>query len=793
MPTDDDYGRRERLLLHQHTATQFGPGSAPQSQSQSQPQLHSHSHSHSHLHTNAQSQNPGGTPSGVSAFEDHSSGRYTAAGKAAGVGSGVVHRYEKPPASDQLSTSDVYGGQNHVQERYSQHPGLQGYHQFSTSSSTVGRLDRFSLYGDQVGTDVRNPDQQRYQHAINLGDRFLPTGPKDDEHYATPGLLLSSELFPSPPSPAPTNDRFIPPPPLSPTPSEKYASSQSLSGYCQGASDHGLLPVSSPSPKDRFGTAPASPIPSAKDRSYASAERLLANASPVLQGTQGIYGSSGKDQTNRYSLSSERLLSASPIHAPVPERFAGSRGPDKLQSSPRHERYHHTQEGSRDRYSGSGSERYLSSSPNPEGAHQRYASTERVPAQDAQARRYSTSEQQRYGNGGSPACMDVQSSRCDRFDILAQRYGQRMDRFVSGEHLAPGSSSERLLASGSPSNSNGRYHGSNYTTNTSQTSPCNDNRYSSGSGSSSSALSPTPEAGINRYGNQKNGGEKYFTLSKSSQNYNTDRYQPTGQNSGQERSSRLDRFHAATNPTNSGSGSGSANDSRYSPGRSQTDKNYLSLPKPKDNRFPSTGRVVAPSSGCNSVGNDRAYQSAHTPVERYVPQPPPEILYPGYVDLYIPPSAHTPTDRYVPAADPGDPYMRRDLGFHHHYRLPPPGYPYHHQSQFRFRGFVYAPQNRLGGSPGSSSSTSSTTSAQREFSTSPLLRPKARVSNIEFSAQPRHGGPNPNHSQCCAEHAPQTQTAQRTCCPPARRSLPTCNTVTIANLPTQNNQPHTSW
>lgn len=98
--------------------------------------------------------------------------------------------------------------------------------------------------------------------------------------------------------------------------------------------------------------------------------------------------------------------------------------------------------------------------------------------------------------------------------------------------------------------------------------------------------------------------ERYFTTGSS------DRFQTTGN----------DRFHPPAE--------------RYSPARSVTDK-YLSLPKPKD-RF--SGRITPIS--CTTViatSTDRTYCSsnisyvpptAHTPVERYVPQPPPEVLYP---------------------------------------------------------------------------------------------------------------------------------------------------------------------
>lgn len=156
-----------------------------------------------------------------------------------------------------------------------------------------------------------------------------------------------------------------------------------------------------------------------------------------------------------------------------------------------------------------------------------------------------------------------------------------------------------------------------------------------------------------------------------------------------------------------------------------------------------------------------------------------------YVDRYMPPAAHTPTDRYVPTSDPGDPYMRRDLGFHHHYRLPPPaGYPY--QTHFRFRGFAYATSGRLGGSPGSSSSSSTASNQRETFATSPLLRPKVRGSAVEFGTAAtvtsttttgvgRHVCANP--TACCGD----TSANGRACCQ-MRRSLPP---GTLPAIPTQ--------
>lgn len=165
------------------------------------------------------------------------------------------------------------------------------------------------------------------------------------------------------------------------------------------------------------------------------------------------------------------------------------------------------------------------------------------------------------------------------------------------------------------------------------------------------------------------------------------------------------------------------------------------------------------------------------------------------MDRYVPPAAHTPTDRYVPASDPGDPYMRRDLGFHHHYRLAPPaGYPY--QTHFRFRGFAYATTSRLGGSPGSSSSSSTTSNQRETFATSPLLRPKVRSSTVEFGVVASAVGVGTtttttsgvighvcaNTAACCNEASANG----RNCCQ-MRRSLPP---GTLPAIPTQTSS---SW
>ena len=116
--------------------------------------------------------------------------------------------------------------------------------------------------------------------------------------------------------------------------------------------------------------------------------------------------------------------------------------------------------------------------------------------------------------------------------------------------------------------------------------------------------------------------DRYSVGSQNDHQFGQDRYFTTGSNGDRfQTSPGTDRFHTPAD--------------RYSPARSVTDK-YLSLPKPKD-RF--TGRItpISCTTAVATSSTDRTYCSsnvsyvpptAHTPVERYVPQPPPEVLYP---------------------------------------------------------------------------------------------------------------------------------------------------------------------
>jgi len=229
--------------------------------------------------------------------------------------------------------------------------------------------DRFARFNDlsALHGEQRASSSDRYS-VCNPELRFDAVGPNGPSEYANANALagpFASETFPSPPSPAPANDRFVPPPPLSPSPSEKYASSQSLAGY--PATDR-IFPPNSPGSKyNGDGTAPGSPMP-AKER-FASAERLLVNqqsaagdtktdqqryvappdrllsgSSPVLGGLQtglqtGLQASGVYVKDARYAtISADRILSSSPIHAPVPERFVG-KSERYLGESPIHDRY----------------------------------------------------------------------------------------------------------------------------------------------------------------------------------------------------------------------------------------------------------------------------------------------------------------------------------------------------------------------------------------------------------------------------------------------------------------------
>ncbi|XP_057323391.1 inactive rhomboid protein 1 isoform X2 [Microplitis mediator] len=913
MQTNDDYGRRERLLLHQNPTSQYGISSVSGSNigisgSQSVSNNNTGTSSTNNDISNYQKQQyqqseSRASPSTTTSQECYQTACETSSGsnerdqsnEPNNYGAQItMDKYEKQTdklQSQQFDDTTSYGDQSRSissccerfsksqnSEKFNQSSicsgGNQNHHQYSRQqqSTPQNSITQFTRYSEinSVANDQRLLFQSTdcFQRADRFqSDSTLASTPKTSTvgEYANSGILalstskpFSPETFPSPPSPAPTNDRFVPPPPLSPSPSEKYASTHSLANYPSGDR---ILRSGSPNTRDRYGTAPASPILKnrftsaekllavnstsntnttydAKDqqqRYTSSTERLLVTGSPVLGGLQrdsvNLFPvSSANNESNRYPLSPERLVTSSPMHAPVPERFASKVKDRFILESPNHERYQRQESSGihHERFSTiSNCERYISNSQNPESAHNRYSSTERAlvstsTSETLQSRCFTSSEQypkysdrnDRCTSSNSPAPTEYSCRysafqdtsgqarySTDRFnDLTLQRYSQSRtnDRFneryltsLSPTHdgrinsesnrYASTSSTERLLVSSSPSSSENSRYQNLYTT--------------SGQMSNDRFVqqSPTLEnnSTIRSYQNQTSTkSDKFIQVSKSVSSY--DRYQLTNpdkyDHTNQERIYGFEKYSSSTIGNDRYQGSEQryhGNSENYSPARVVGDK-YLSLPKPKDT-YP-TGRII---SSCSSVvtgneargfGNSSGVSSyvppnAHTPVERYVPQPPPEVLFPDrYVDRYGSSAAHTPTDRYVPTADPGDPYMRRDLGFHHHYRLPPPGYPYH-QTHFRFRGFAYASPGRLGGSPGSSSSSSST-SVQREFSTSPSLRPKVRASAIEFTSNIR-----PSQS-CCGDGVG----GQRNCCQ-VRRSLPP---GALSSIPS-NQSAHSSW
>ncbi|XP_023290207.1 SH3 and multiple ankyrin repeat domains protein 1-like [Orussus abietinus] len=792
MPTDDDYGRSSRLLSQQHPSGQYVGSSGVG--------LVSGAVCAQGVSCAQSSPPPGGSGDHLENY-------------------GV--RYEKPEKVDP-----------HHHHHYPHHRREEDFaarvsHQYSSrvggQSQGGGLSERYSRYqelgcpeqyqgGDGQGvasaasaSDHRRHGSQEAQEEDYGGSKkHLPVA---DQSRGNP----FGETFPSPPSPAPAGDRFVPPPPLSPPPGEKYSSSGTLAGY---AAPDRLLAAGSPVPRYPGGPgaskergppdrvlAPATSSPAHGDQRYGGGG---ANGSPVLQQDRSGYclpGGAGKEvappdrSDRRYPGQSGGELGLSPHHAALlPERYAAVKGAAVA------DRYHRQEvaPAATATVAAQRHERYLSASPNPEGAHhQRYQGSTASSSSSTCSAEQSALQQRRYSASGpehsSPGPGDL-AARFLGFQEVAQathrylgtdrfaeqhtpRYGsaQARERYLvaaslPGADRPPGgqgppdgryscSSTERLLASASPSSDAGRFYGA---------------FVGSGlPGAERYGLSPTSEGGL-RYGPKSS--DKYLPLGKSLQAY-AERYQggPDPFQGALERyqPGPPDRYLAPADPL------------RYSPARgAQGPDKYLGpLAKPKD-RFPPagpppTGRIANPPAPA-SVPASYVPPNAHTPVERYVPQPPPEVLYPErYAERYVPPAAHTPTDRYVPAADPGDPYMRRDLGFHHHYRLPPPGYPYH-QGHFRFRGLAYAPPGRLGGSPGSSSSGSST-SNQRELSTSPLLRSKNR-NQVEF--QPRQGPANP--APCCSQDVPLP--GQRTCCPTLRRSLPP---GALPAIPTQTT--HSSW
>lgn len=411
MPTDDDYGRRERLLL-QHQTGQYGQPGSP-------------------LRSSAT-----GTANGKSSTSSNTSS------SSSGTGVGSHEQYSRQPISQGLYSSryDQSGDHHHLHHS--------SYQQLSSVCDRSHGGKKTSEYANLAGgPPVANP--------FSGTETFLP----------------------SPPSPAPAgSDRFVPPPPLSPSVSDKYSSSQSLANYHPGDRHVSANSASAQQPgvpgtkeQQRFSSTDRLLAGDGKDTrgsytgSSSSTERLLASASPVLgvlsercpggpYKDSSVSSSGSSSGSIRYGISStERLLSSSPIHAPVPEKFANSSSTAAgayFKDSPLHERYHQQAGSGAQHYSGP-SERY---SPNPpeaarystsgerrystdqalEAASQKYAPDSRASPGPTE---FASGRYQGYQESGSGSSQRYGTS--DRFNDLAlQRYAQNSGRPPSDRFLA---------------------------------------------------------------------------------------------------------------------------------------------------------------------------------------------------------------------------------------------------------------------------------------------------------------------------------------------------------------------
>lgn len=356
MPADDDYGRRERLLLHQLPSVQYAQSSS------------------------------------ASPNVSTSTGTNQVVGLA---------DYHCPRLSEgqQLQCPDQFGRHDDVP---SDKPDDKG-------SKDTFRMQLSSVHHQYTPSkSCRSNSTNEYANSCVLVSQH--------------GGMFSADGFPSPPSPAPANDCFVPPPPLSPNSSpsrsEKYASSQSLTGY---PSTDRKASKDSHSNRDRFGTAPTSPIPTAnKDIRFSSAERLLVGTSFLEQ----------KDERpQRYfaSSSTERLLSAaSPVLSSDRKdisRYSAISADKLLCTSPNQDKCEY--ERAHERYI----ERFLSNSPKKERQH--YSSTERILGANPDQQRYSNVETSlglpKYSD--RPSSTPVANEYQSRFSTLPDASHRYADRF----------------------------------------------------------------------------------------------------------------------------------------------------------------------------------------------------------------------------------------------------------------------------------------------------------------------------------------------------------------------------
>lgn len=204
--------------------------------------------------------------------------------------------------------------------------------------------------------------------------------------------------------------------------------------------------------------------------------------------------------------------------------------------------------------------------------------------------------------------------------------------------------------------------------------------------------------GSDRYGSTERNPDRYSVPERKSDRFSDEYIQSS------ERISNSDQFIESADGYRSNDRDGYRSD-RYlfssGMGEVQRFDRYCTLPSHSDkynrkstDRFESSRYLPPPAP---------APSERYHPPERYIPPPAPsndrfnETIRERYLetpskdryqDRYIPPPA---PERFVTATydrfhsttiNPGDPYMRRDLGYHHHYRLPHPNYHVHQQSAY---------------------------------------------------------------------------------------------------------------
>lgn len=313
----------------------------------------------------------------------------------------------------------------------------------------------------------------------------------------------------------------------------------------------------------------------------------------------------------------------------------------------------------------SSSERYLMPPPSPASSVERYATNDHY-INNERPERFSVERSDRYVMG-TPERLDRNSERSNERYSSTERGSDRSERHSERSEKQSERLPERFVSG------NERYiiH----------------NIQDSGSDRGSDRYS-TIERNSERYGTSERNSERFSEryLQSSDRTPNSDKFVDSSEGfRSNDRSDgyrserfvqspslevhRFDRY--CTLPSHS---------ERYSRENSERFESSRYLPPPApapSDRYHPPERYIPPP----APSNDRFSETVR---ERFSETPSRE----RYQDRYIPPPA---PERFIPnsferfhssTVNPGDPYMRRDLGYHHHYRLPHPNYHVHHQSNY---------------------------------------------------------------------------------------------------------------